>query len=251
MIDATHGPIVKNHIYSQETQTRGKGLHVIDDGTGEGSCVNNRIEILSTDQCTATADAVGCRIGDPRANKTLYNWLTTSCNAPVGVHLNEEGRYVSQDGFTPAPEAIGLQVYARQNVFDCCFTGARRDGMDLVFEDGASENTVHTFTMPNGMTNRASNHTNKVISRDVAGFDVTTPEPPPPGEYLTNTTCRSVEAFITEAGDVTEWRLADANGAERGFNAPLSVGQSFVLDPGDRVRIDYNTAPSWSWKALR
>ena len=251
LVDASQGPIVKNRLYSHETQTRAKGLHIVDDGTGEGSTVGNVIEILSSDQCTATGAAVACRIGDPGCNKTLHNSLTTSCNAPLGVHLNEEGRYVSQDAFTPAVGSIGVQMYARQNVLDCDFTGRRLPGMDLVFEEDSRENTVYVYDLPSGMTNRSRHNTDRLVMRGVTGFGVATPNIPDPGTSLINTTCQSVEVFITRPGSVSEWSLSDPEGDERIFEGGLHTGQSFQLDPGDRVTMAYETAPSWSWKALR
>lgn len=42
-----------------------------------------------------------------------------------------------------------------------------------------------------------------------------------------------------------------AEGRSTEFVGQLFAGQSFVLNPGDRVRLDYTLAPSWRWKAIR
>ncbi|MDP7619131.1 MAG: hypothetical protein QF652_02635 [Dehalococcoidia bacterium] len=251
LIDASDGPILRNRIFSAETMTHTTGLHIVDDGAGKGSVTANEFNVLCTDQRRATGTAVGMRIGDPGSNKIQENWFRGSFHAPQGVYLDESGEYISPPGFVAPEGAIALDIFAQNNLFECAFFGTRASGMDLVFEADSRDNTVRTFGLPNGMTNKATVPTNRVVSNPAAGVDVLTPPVPRPGEDLLNTTCQTVEVFVLHSGDVSEWKICDARGSSRTFSAGLLVGQSFVLDPGDGVRFEYDTPPTWDWKALR
>ena len=35
------------------------------------------------------------------------------------------------------------------------------------------------------------------------------------------------------------------------YDAGLRAGQSPVLNPGDRVRFEYDESPTWRWKPIR
>ena len=85
--------------------------------------------------------------------------------------------------------------------------------------------------------------------------------------------------LIVSAGQVTEWSLGDSGSTAQGvpgnlslvdnlsgtppellpprprqeqlIGAGLHAGQTFILEPGDRVKFVYTEAPAWRWKALR
>ena len=84
---------------------------------------------------------------------------------------------------------------------------------------------------------------------------------------------------MVSAGEVSQWSLGDSGSTAQGVPANLSLvdnlsgtppdlpddrpgqeqviaaglhaGQTFILEPGDRVRFVYTEAPTWRWKALR
>ncbi|HXP61633.1 MAG TPA: hypothetical protein VN829_14145 [Dongiaceae bacterium] len=55
---------------------------------------------------------------------------------------------------------------------------------------------------------------------------------------------------ILTPGRVLEWTQTDAKRRSCTLQAGLTPGQTFILNPGDKVRFTYQESPSWSWKGF-
>ncbi|MDP7619929.1 MAG: hypothetical protein QF652_06785 [Dehalococcoidia bacterium] len=251
VIDPTHGGVSGTRFLAEETNTMARGLYVVDDGSGHGFN-NNVVEIMFTNQNHAVGDAVGMRVGDPGSRGIQHNTFRSALHAPRGVHIDPETKaIVPKEGMDTPQGAMGAQIHAHSNVFHLAFYGTWLPGKNIVFEEGARDNTVHAFNLPHGITNNAENPTNRVVTNSTVGFAVETPAFPSSGSGLANTSSHTVEVFVTRPGNVSAWTIQDANGAAHTFEGELAVGQSFPLDPGDRVTFDYADRPDWVWKAMR
>ena len=113
------------------------------------------------------------------------------------------------------------------------------------------DHLIYAINLAEGITNNAVAPTNRIVTSWPVGFSIDTPEVPPPGEPVVNRHPYTVEVNVTSPGQVRQWTKADANGTILTFEAGLAAGQTFVLDPGDSVALDYSQAPRWRWKALR
>jgi hypothetical protein len=160
-------------------------------------------------------------------------------------------RYTAPDNFVPPDDAIGVQVFAQNNLLTFGFNGKRSPGTDLVFEEAARDNTVFLYNLPNGLTNNACYPNNRVVPNWTEGFNVKTPPFPNSGEVLVNRSSFTVEALILRNGKISQWSLADVNDQAQDIPSGLFVGQSILLEPGDQVRFDYTEPPAWRWRALR
>jgi hypothetical protein len=56
---------------------------------------------------------------------------------------------------------------------------------------------------------------------------------------------------IVNPGNVQAWSERVAGGEWVEYRSGFTTGQSFVLNPGDRVRLSYTELPTWRWKPLR
>ena len=235
---------------------------------------------MYTNQYHATGASTGLRVGDPGSDGILYNRFETSLHAPRGAYFDEETkRYTVPEDFVPPENAIGADIFAQGNQFTLTFYGKRSPGSDIVFEPEARDNTVFVFNLPNGVTNKATVPNNRVIPNWPIGFGLATPLVPSSGTYAVNTTPYLVQVLIVEPGDVSEWTVAGVKGSvervpfnlslveglgprqgagqiEPGppcqtISAGLVPGQTIVLEPGERIKLEYAQAPTWRWKALR
>ena len=276
LLDSSHGPIVNSRLFAEETNTRGTGLH-LSDGNGSGhNLSNNTIEILYGNQYHATGNCTGLRLGDPQSDKVLHNKLSLSFHSPRGAYFDEQTRrYVTIDDFV-GENAIGASISAQRNLLTLSCFGPRQPGCDIVFEEGARDNTVMALSLPNGVTNRAEVPSNKIITNWPAGFSVETPPVPPSGEPVVNRTSHTVQVLIVEPGEVSSWTLADCGSTAPlvPFNLSLAdshrqeprqpgaprepssqtisgrfyAGQMIVLEPGDAMALIYEAPPVWRWK---
>ena len=82
LIDTSEGPIVNSKIFAEETNTLSRGVYIRDDGSGKGSFSNNWLQVMFTNQCHATEDAIGFRIGDPGSSKISHNRFFRLCMRP-------------------------------------------------------------------------------------------------------------------------------------------------------------------------
>jgi len=278
VIDASEGSIINSRILAEETNTQGIGVHIADAGGGHRFS-NNIVHVMYTNQYHATGVSTGLRVGDPGCDGILYNRFETSLHAPRGAYFDEETkRYTVPEDFTPPENAIGADIFAQSNQFSLTFYGKRAPGSDVVFEPEARDNTVFVFNLPNGVTNRATVPNNRVVPNWPIGFGLATPPVPVTGTYAINTTSYLVQILIVDPGDVREWTVAGVEGsvAMAPFNlslvesigprqgagpvateacqtisAGLTPGQTIILEPGERIKLEYERAPRWRWKALR
>ena len=252
LIDISEGPIVNSKIFAEETNTFSKGVYIQDDGSGKGSFSNNWLQVMFTNQCHATEDAIGFRIGDPGSSKISHNRFFSSLHAPTGVYFDEETkRFTTPEVFEPSAGAIGADIFAQNNRFEFAFHGSRAPGNDIIFEAEARDNTVSVWNLPYGITNKAKIPTNRIIQNEPVGFNVVTPAVPASGAYLVNTSAYLVEVFILTPGQVLDWTIVDAGGNAQTLAAGFSAGQTFLLEPGDKIKFNYTDAPTWRWRAFR
>ncbi len=123
-------------------------------------------------------------------------------------------------------------------------------GLDIRFEKSARQNVVIQQS-PFQAADASPDRTNRIIA--AAGADKGAIQVPVPasGEACRNQASSPVEVRILTPGRVRIWSETTANGRSTEFAGPLFAGQSFVLNPGDRVRLDYTAAPTCRWKAIR
>jgi hypothetical protein len=120
---------------------------------------------------------------------------------------------------------------------------------DLVFEPSATGNVVIVHSACRA-TDRSVSRSNRVL----AAPDVVVENNPPvpaSGASCENPYPFPVEVRIVSSGQVERWSEQATGEPWLGFAGGLAAGQSFVLNPGDRVRFDYAQPPSWRWKAIR
>jgi hypothetical protein len=277
LLDSTRGPIVNSKLFAEEANTQGIGVYLTDAGGAGQWLSNNQIQVLYGNQYHATGEATGLRLGDPGSQKIVHNRLDLSLHAPRGAHFDSlTRRYVTVEDFV-SPDAVGARIHAQRNLLSLAFFGPRAPGHDLVFEPDARDNTLFVYDLPNGITNRATLPTNRVVPNWPVGFAVPTPPVPASGEWVTNTTSLTVQILVLSPGQVSEWILADAGSTPPAVPRNLSLidnrgpaplppdqppawqtvagglfaGQCLVLEPGERISFTYTQTPTWRWKALR
>ena len=146
-------------------------------------------------------------------------------------------------------DSTGALIHGHDNYLDLTF-GNMADGRDVVFESTARDNLVQGLRFPHGITNRAEVPTNRVISNTLANLPTLTPAMPGSGEAETNRHPFPVEVRITTAGDVHGWTESPHAGEPLVLVGGFHAGQTFTLNPGDRVTIDYHAPPTWLWKGI-
>lgn len=158
------------------------------------------------------------------------------------------------------PGCTGARIFGQRNFLTLTVyqTAPRKN---IIFEPEAKDNVVHASMLPNGITNNANTPTNRIISCQPTGFDVTTPGFPASGKDVVNRNPYPVEIIILTPGEVSDWTLTDAKGISQTISATLSAGQHFTLEPGDKIRFtyapsykgctySYKAPPTWRWRAL-
>ncbi|MGD2158497.1 MAG: hypothetical protein PVG14_00595 [Anaerolineales bacterium] len=264
VLDSTEGPILHSRIFAEEANTRGRGVYLTGVGLVEDnkarpvpsyrsspksiSC--NEIVVMYNQQQHASGKCTNLWIGDPGADYIRYNHFYMHLYAPRGSYFDEKvRRWTLPEEYAPHEEAVGARIFGQDNVLSLSFHNKRSRGNDLIFETDARDNIVHVFNLPNGVTNRARVPTNRIIPNSLLGFDLTTPPVPPSGSKTTNVTSSPVEVYILKPGRVSEWSIGDPHGNDQAFSAELMLGQTFRLEPGERIGFIYSEAPAWRWKA--
>lgn len=279
VIDSSEGLIINSKVFAEETNTRNQGVYVTDDG-GSGQWIsNNHIQVMYGNQYHAHANCTGLRLGDPGSKKIVNNTFDMSFHSPRGAYLDPETkRYLTAEDFVPE-NAVGADIFAQRNVLNLSFYGKRSSGQDIIFEPESRDNTIYAFNLPNGITNRATVPTNRIVPNWPVGFDVSTPSVPASGNSVVNTTPYTAQIIILTAGAVSSWTLTDAESPAQSYPRNLSLadnlnrpqlseppprapinqtisagffpGQTIVLEPGEKIELTYSQAPTWKWKALR
>jgi len=215
----------------------------------EGAIDANKITVIET---------VGCGVG-----LQLTGAVTRNTIEETNIHLcREHIRIGNADDAKPSDNRIdafmdstgidpssGATIFGSRNLLTLSsrpFTG----GLDIRFEESARQNVViqqSPFTAADASPDR----TNRIIA--AAGAEKGPIEVPVPssGEACRNQASSPVEVRILTPGRVRTWSETTADGRSAEFTGPLFAGQALVLNPGDRVRLDYTEAPTWRWKAIR
>ena len=147
------------------------------------------------------------------------------------------------------PKTTGLQVFGHDNTLIVDVFSAD-PGRGLVFEAPAHGNLVVSSSLAGGVGNNAQRPTNRLITASPLGRDTQTPPMPASGTDVVNLHLFPVEVRILKPGKVSQWIETDPEGKAQVFEGPLTAGQTFTLNPGDRVRFTYQEAPIWHWKGL-
>jgi len=220
LFDPSKGGINGNKIFIYEINACEKGVVI------PGGCTNNNIEVT---WCHLTT--LGMQVGTAESPGVSGNRIIGgfSCGLPGG---------------------IGIQIFGQNNYFHLQLE-AHDPGQNLIFEPPSRDNYIFAVTLPQGFTNRASRPTNKLVLTTPAGYGIDTPPLPTSGESLENRFPYTIEVTFITSGKVIDWTISDANTKTQTITAPLSAGQSLILDPGDRISITYEQAPRWVWRALR
>ena len=221
LLDASSGPILENSIFCDEINACGTSLECRNPPGGSGILCND-IQVL-------------------------FNHLG---NVPLLV--GEPGTVSLQDNrFTMYMEGeTGARIFGSNNTFD--FMGAQSEsGPVIIFEGNASGNVVRTTSPLKSVLDESSKPTNHVLGGGALGFGITRPGFPASGASLTNRTDYNIEVAITKSGTVRSWTQTDADNTTVKFDAGLTVGQHFMMAPGDSVTFTYGEAPDWRWKAVQ
>jgi hypothetical protein len=220
-LDAAPGPIGCNHISVIEVVGCDRGVYL------SGPCTNNVLEVP-----VIHLSSTHLQIGGPGD--------AVPCENRIQAFMHSEG----------IPGSVGARIFGHHNLLTLT-AGQTSPGGDVIFEPSARDNLITALRLPNGITNRALQPTNRVIAAWPAGYAIATPPFPSAGEELTNRHPHPVEVRILAPGKVVGWQETDALGNARTFPGPLHAGQTFTLDPGDRIRFTSQEPATWLWKGLR
>ena len=219
-MDGSVGPIVNNRIFSIEANACDKGLYM----TGRVS--HNWIQIPFMHLCN-----VHVQIGDQNSS---------------GQRGNVIEAYV--DG-AAVEGSVGAQIFGQENVLTLNL-GRFAAGKGVIFEAPAKDNLITAINLQGRVTNNAAVPTNRVVTAQPEGFALTTPAVPPSGQDEVNRNFSPVEIVVLAPGKVAGWTVTDAKGKTLTVPAGLAAGQRFVLNPGEKVKLDYSSAPTWRWRGL-
>ena len=233
-----------------EEGNRGVGTGLWLDGTA-GPILNNRISLVEPIACDKAVRATGQVLNN--AMQFTFNHLSNTAldlgtEPGSNFQRNRVSASIDSQGIK---NAVGAIIGGENNLFDLDFSPNDR-GVNIRFAANAKANRVTALNLPGKIENLAQVPTNLVTVNAGPGFSMETPPVPAPGEALVNRQPFVVEAMIVEAGAVGSWTLATADGmGEQVFSGPLHSGQGIRLEPGDSLRLAYDKAPAWRWRALR
>jgi hypothetical protein len=215
----------------------------------EGPIDANKITVVET---------VGCNIG-----LLLTGAATRNTIEEVNLHLCRNHVQVgSRDDALPNENRIeafmdsqgieptsGARVFGARNLF-VLSTRQTPASADLVFEPSAAGN-VAILHSPFRSQDRSPRRSNRVIAAGDAAPDWKSPAVPASGETCENDLALPVEVRIVNPGSVRSWSEQVAGNEWVVFPVGLAAGQSLILNPGDRVRFEYDEPPTWRWKPIR
>jgi hypothetical protein len=203
-------------------------------------------------------EIVGCDRGIQLSEATTHNSIEATL-----VHLCQNHVQIG-DANDPQPnnnriqahleseriaDSAGVKLFSHDNYLDLTFGNMSQDG-DVIFETTAQDNLVQGLRFPNGITNRATVPTNRVIANTLVNLPTEIPAVPVSGESATNRNPFPVEVRITSAGAVERWTELPHAGASITIRHGFHSGQTFTLNPGDRIELVHDTPPAWIWKGV-
>ncbi len=220
VLDASRGGLTGNKIFINEINACRRGIYV---RNGAG---NNTIEVQWIHLTN-----LGIRLGDPAAAAVWGNRIMAGISGDM-------------------PNATGVEVFGLRNTLMVdIFSSDPRRG--LVLEPPAYDNLIITSNLAGGLTNHARKPTNRILTAAPLGFEVAAPPMPAANTDALNPQPFPVEVRILKPGKVSKWTETNPEGKAQTFDGPLTSGQTFTLNPGDRVHFSYTESPTWYWKGLR
>jgi len=219
ILDSSAGGISGNKIFVNEINGCRRGIYVMQ------GCGNNTIEAQWIHLTN-----LAFQVGDAHGPNASGNRIIAGISGDI-------------------PKTTGLQVFGHHNTLIVDVFSAD-PGRGLVFEAPAHGNLVMSSNLAGGVSNHAQKPTNRIITASSLGRDVQTPPPPASGTDVVNCHPFPVEVRILKLGKVSQWIETDPEGKAQAFEGPLTAGQTFTLNPGDRVRFTCQEAPVWHWKGL-
>ena len=220
LMDASEGGISGNKVLVQEINACNIGIELTQ------GCHGNHVDVT-----WIHLTSLGIKIGNTQA-------------PDVSAHVIQAT--VSGD----LPQASGLQFFGRRN-FLTINAHSHDSGRNIIFEEPAHDNLIVATNLPNGITNLAKTSTHRIIPCWPIGFNIPTPNFPTSGETVINEQAYQIEVLILTSGNVSSWRLTDANGNTQTICGGLFTGQCLILEPGDQIQFIYTMAPEWRWRVLR
>lgn len=217
-LDARNGPIDGNKIALVEVVGCERGVHLI------GNCTNNSLDVTLAHLCRTHLE-----IGDGKGS----------------THANRINAHCDSQGISPS---IGVRMFGKDNLLTLSAAGMS-PASDLVFEAGANGNVVIGLRLPQGVTDNSHAGSNRLMTSAPRGF-IKPPAIPPSGSTLVHRELFPVEIRIVKAGKVASWTATDALGVRQTYPGPLAPGTSITLQPGDSIQLDYDEAPTWTFRSL-
>jgi len=219
-LDGSHGSIDSIRVDVTEVVGCNRGILL------SGACTHCAIDATLVHMCNTHLE-----LGTADEDRVRENRLT--------AHMESEG----------IAGSVGARIFAQQNLLTLS-CGRMTESGDVVLEETARGNLIIGAHLPHGITNRAQQPTNRIVSASITGYSIESPDVPASGAAIVNRHPFAVQIRIQESGAVKRWHEVDAAGIEQSFDGSLSIGQSFLLSPGEALRMDYEKAPRWVWKAL-
>ena len=204
-------------------------------------------------------------------NAILSDFIAVDCNLGIGIEGSASGCRVS--GTVQNSGSHCLVVHGANCDFNASWWNVYNNGDDAtVFYAGASNNTVrgafiggYTSFIFNAAANNnlvqgvTFNHSTPVTDNgsgnqilncagyNPQGFAISSPNVPASGANATNTFNFPIIINITGIGNVSTWSLTDPSSNVQNFTGALTVGQQIRLDPLEKIKFGYSSAPSWKW----
>jgi hypothetical protein len=226
---------------------RGRGTGLLFDGSA-GTINDNKFMIAEIISCDCGIDL------SAGTNNFIEVPLLHLCNTHLRVGSETSGAAAFNRIQTTLDSqgiegSVGARIFGHHNYFtlNVARTAAEQN---VIFEPTARENLIFALALPNGITNRATTPTNRILSAVAAGLSAQTPPVPASGETTTNRNPFPIDALIIEPGQVNQWELIDVNGKAQTIRAGFNAGQTLRLEPGESVRLTYTAAPVWRWRGV-
>lgn len=204
-----------------------------------------------------TPEVAGSGIGILVGKNSFNNWISCPFMHRSRIHLQVGDAGISEIGHNRIEAyitgqgdvgSVGARIFGQRDLYSLTVARAA-EGKGIILEDSARDNLIYALHLDGGLTNNAVVPTNRIITLWPIGFDVPTPPFPASGEDVVNRNPYPAEILIKAPGEVTDWTLTDASGVSERFVGELTPGLRFILQPGEKIRFTYSTAPTWRWKA--
>ena len=213
---------------------------------GDGSIDANKFTVIETVGCQ-----VGLRLTGAVSRNTIEDANIHLCRDHIEIGGpadpkpcdNRIEAFMDSQGIEPTS---GARVFGARNLLTLS-TRQTPASMDLVFEPTAEANVVLLHS-PLRVLDRSTRRNNRILG---ALAEALTPSLPATGQACFNSHPFPVEVRIVQPGQVTGWSEKTGERPWLDIQGAFFTGQSFVLNPGDSVRIDYSQPPAWRWKAVR